>query len=63
MKLWGLSKNPIPKNVNMIGTLSVAYFKENFTYQIDIEKIYDPEKVLEKEQEKPIFKSVDEILK
>ena len=58
-----LSKNPIPKNVNMIGTLSVAYFKENFTYQIDIEKIYDPEKVLEKEQEKPIFKSVDEILK
>ena len=41
-----LSKNPMPKKINIIGTLSVSYFKEEFTYQIDIEKAYDPEKVL-----------------
>ena len=56
-----LSKNPMPKKINIIGTLSVSYFKEEFTYQIDIEKAYDPEKVLEKEQEIISFKSNDEI--
>ena len=56
-----LSKNPMPKKINIVGTLSVSYFKEEFTYQVDIEKAYDPEKVLEKEQEIVSFKSNDEI--
>ena len=58
-----MSNNVMTKNVNIIGSLSVAYFKEEFTYQIDIEKVYDPEKVLEKEQEKISFRTADEILK
>ena len=58
-----MSNNAMAKNVNIIGSLSVAYFKEEFTYQIDIEKVYDPEKVLEKEQEKIFFRTADEILK
>ena len=56
-----LSNNKPPKKVDVIGTLSVSYFKEEFTYQVDLLKMYDPEKVLEKEQEKTIEKTDKEI--
>ena len=58
-----LSKNPAPKKVDIIGTLSVSYFKDTPTYQVDLIKMYDPEKVLEHEKEKPVVKTADEILK
>ena len=50
-----------PKKVEMIGTLSVSYFKGDFTYQVDAVKIYNPDKVLEKEKEK-IFVKQENIL-